>query len=71
MAKTDANGQFTISNLPVGEFEFQFWHERTGYLSDVAFGKRRLDKRGRIKIVIAPGENDLGRCGIARERFEK
>ncbi|MEZ6125260.1 MAG: hypothetical protein R3C49_19095 [Planctomycetaceae bacterium] len=31
-AATDAEGNFTISNLPVGEHEFRIWHERAGYI---------------------------------------
>ncbi|MCA9086563.1 MAG: hypothetical protein KDA81_21045 [Planctomycetaceae bacterium] len=29
---TDAEGNFKIDNLPVGEHEFRVWHERAGYL---------------------------------------
>jgi hypothetical protein len=31
-AVTDAGGEFTISNLPAGNYEFIVWHERAGYL---------------------------------------
>lgn len=31
-AATDAQGNFKIENLPVGEHEFRVWHERAGYL---------------------------------------
>lgn len=59
MAKTDANGRFLIRNLPVGEHRFQFWHERTGYLSKVQIGSRSTDARGRLKLKIKPAMNYL------------
>ena len=30
MAKTDANGKFTIKNLPAGTFTIEIWHEEYG-----------------------------------------
>lgn len=32
-AVSDAAGNFTIPNLPVGEHKFRIWHERVGYLN--------------------------------------
>tara|TARA_R110002167_G_scaffold6628_2_gene31042 strand:+ start:1072 stop:1932 length:861 start_codon:yes stop_codon:yes gene_type:complete len=54
-ATSDERGRFKIKNLPVGEWEFQLWQEKAGYLA-----ARPEWKRGRIKMKIAPGENDLG-----------
>jgi len=59
-ATSDESGAFTIRNLPAGEWEFQLWHEKAGYL--VA---RDEWKRGRIKLKIEPGNNDLGVIKIA------
>ena len=36
MAVTDANGKFSISDLPAGDYEFRIWHE-TGKLLDKGF----------------------------------
>lgn len=32
MAVTDADGKFTIENMPPGKHEFKIWHEKKGYL---------------------------------------
>jgi hypothetical protein len=63
-ATSDAEGRFTIQNLPVGEWEFQLWQEKAGYL--VA---RDEWKRGRIPLKIEPGKNDLGVIKVAPELF--
>ena len=43
------DGKFKIENLPEGELEFRFWHERVGYL-DVGG-----HKKGRMKVKIKKG----------------
>jgi hypothetical protein len=48
------DGTFRISKMPVGELEFQVWHEKVGYL------EARDWQRGRFKMTIRPGVNDLG-----------
>jgi len=54
-AVTDKNGEFTIRNLPAGEWEFQVWHEKAGYLA------AKPDwKSGRFKHVIKAGDNSIG-----------
>lgn len=58
-------GQFTIKNLPVGDWEFQLWHEKAGYL--VA---KEEWKRGRIKLKIAAGKNDLGVIKVTPAMFK-
>ena len=51
-AVTDKDGQFTIPQLPVGDHEFMFWHERKGYV------------KKRYKIKIKPGMNELSAISI-------
>lgn len=65
-AVSGKDGKFMIKNLPVGEWEFQFWHEKSGYL-EAKDGWRR----GRAKIEIKPGDNDLGTIECAQALFEK
>lgn len=50
MALSDADGNFTIENLPAGTWEFQVWHERTKALETPDWPK------GRFEITIEPGE---------------
>ncbi|QDU07871.1 hypothetical protein [Gimesia aquarii] len=61
---TDKSGLFFIKNLPVGDWEFQLWQEKAGYL--VAKDEW---KRGRIKMKIAPGKNDLGVIKVTPQMF--
>ena len=45
MAVTDAKGNFTIKNLPVGAHEFRIWQERCGY----------IDRK--YEVTVTAGEN--------------
>lgn len=61
MAITDADGNFTIENLPADEHDFVFWHERPGYLKDGVSESAELDRRGRVTVTIEPDKKtDLG-----------
>lgn len=65
-AITAADGTFTIPKLPVGEkLEFQVWQERVGYLNTDDW------KKGRFKMKIEPGTNDLGTIKLPAAMFEK
>lgn len=63
-ATTDKTGAFSIKNLPVGNWEFQLWHEKAGYV--VA---KDDWKRGRIKMKILPGKNELGVINVTPKMF--
>ncbi|WP_417383297.1 hypothetical protein [Gimesia sp.] len=65
-AITDETGAFQIKNLPVGEWEFRLWHEQAGRLA-----AREEWDRGRIKMQIKPGDNDLGEIKVAPEVFDR
>lgn len=70
MAISDDNGKLVIRNLPVGTWSIQFWHEKAGYVSEVAQdGKKTEWKRGRLEIEIKPGANDLGSVTLAQTVF--
>lgn len=67
-AVTDADGNFTIKNLPAGEkLEFQVWHEKAGYLEPEGknWGK------GRFEMTLQRGDNELGAIKIGAAAFEK
>ena len=59
------DGTFRIAKLPVGELEFQFWHERVGYLATPQW------KKGRLEMTVKPGANDLGTIKLPAAMFEK
>lgn len=66
MAKSQADGRFEIRQLPAGEHEIQFWHERPGYLKNCQSENIVLDRRGRATITIEPnGVTDLGTIEVA------
>lgn len=55
MAVTALDGSFEIKHLPAGEWEFQVWHETSGYLKTAAW------PNGRFNVAIRAGEtSDLG-----------
>ena len=59
------DGTFRISKLPADELEFQVWHEKVGYLTTPKWSK------GRFKMTIKPGVNDLGTIKLPPSMFEK
>lgn len=67
VAVSAEDGTFVLENLPVGELEFQAWHERSGYLEALPDWKK-----GRFTLEIAGGDaNDLGDVTCAPKLFEK
>lgn len=57
---TDKDGKFKIENLPAGELEFRYWHERVGYVEKS------------VKIKIEDGKtNDLGKIEVPVAKFAK
>jgi hypothetical protein len=65
VAVTAADGAFEIAKLPAKELEFQFWHERSGWL----VAKPDWIK-GRVKLKIAAGETtDLGTVQLSPALF--
>lgn len=72
MAVSLADGTFEIRDLPAGkELEFQFWHEAGGNLKGVAGKGVTADTKGRAKITIKPGDNDLGDIKVPAKLLSK
>lgn len=70
-AVSDDDGNLVIKNLPVGEWTFQVWQEKAGYVSDVKVdGKKTSWSKGRVDVKIAAGENDLGDVAITADAFK-
>ena len=49
----------------MGQWEFQAWHEKVGYLATPEWPK------GRFRFTVKPGSNDLGTIKIAPARLAK
>jgi plastocyanin len=66
-AISDEEGNFRIENIPAGEWTFQFWHKRSGFLKSLTRdGTPVTGRRGEIKVTIKPdATTDLGELGIA------
>ena len=72
VAITDANGKFNIQNLPPGEWEFQFWHAKAGYLKKLEVKGYDTSRKGLVKMSIKKGETlDLGNLQLPAESFSK
>ncbi len=72
-AVSDKDGNFEIKNLPAGtELEFQVWQEKSGYVEKAKIdGKDPMWTRGRFKMTIKPGDNNLGEVKLDPTQFNK
>jgi len=71
-AVSKADGTFEIKDVPVGEVELQFWHEKAGYLGEMTIGgKSEKVAKGRKKVKVAAGDNDLGELVLDASLFSK
>jgi hypothetical protein len=60
------DGSFTIDKLPAGAWEFQLWHEKSGYLA-----ARPEWAKGRATLEIPADDTlDLGESRLAPRLFE-
>jgi plastocyanin len=70
-AVSGKDGTFEIKDLPVGkEIEFQFWQESAGNLKNLSFAGGKSDTKGRYKVKLKAGENDLGEIKIPVSAFK-
>jgi hypothetical protein len=72
MAVTDANGDFVIENLPSGEWQFQVYHERLGYVDEVNIGGEAATwDRGVVTVPISGDETtDWGEVKLDYAKYK-
>lgn len=72
VAITDANGKFKIENIPAGDWKFQFWHKKGGYLKQIEIEGFDVSRRGVIELSIKDGETlELGELNLPAKALEK
>ena len=60
-AVSDGEGKVKLKNVPVGEWTFVLWHEAGGYIKKGTQGGVAAEwPKGRIKIKVKPGVNEVG-----------
>jgi len=70
-AVSGPDGSFEIADLPAEELELQFWHEKAGYIGEMTIGgKKEKARRGRMKLEVKPGDNDLGEIVLDAGMFK-
>lgn len=62
-AVSSTDGSFTFTDLPLGKWEFQAWHEKAGYLQHWP--------KGRFTVEIHAGNNELGNVKLSPDLFTK
>jgi hypothetical protein len=72
-AISDTQGNFEIKDLPAGEWEFQLWQEKSGYITGATVGGQKLNwLKGRVKWSIADDKTtDMGDIKITAAQFSK
>lgn len=65
------DGSFKIENIPAGDWKFQFWHVKCGYMRPLKVDGYKVGRRGEISLSIKDGETlDLGEMQIAGEALD-
>lgn len=71
-AVTNDQGVFEMKNLPVGEWRFKAWHEKSGYITEVTLGKLKHNwPKGEFKIKIDKFDAFLGAIEVPDRLFNK
>ena len=72
VAITDKDGKFEIKNVPAGEWKFQFWHKKAGYMRDLEIPDKKVGRRGEVELVFENGKTiDLGELKFDSGEFKK
>ena len=71
-AASDEDGNLVIPKLPAGNWTFQAWQVKSGYLADVtpAGSGAKWASKGRFDVTIKAGDNDIGMLKVAPSNFE-
>jgi hypothetical protein len=72
VAVSNANGEFSIPEIPQGEWTFRVWHESAGFVQKVKLDDREVDwPKGRLKVdVTSNKDSDLGEIRIPADAFK-
>ena len=63
------DGSFELKNLPAGELELAFWHEKAGFLKKVTIqGKEETLSKGKRQVKVAAAGTDLGDIIVEMEK---
>lgn len=72
VAISTEDGNFAIENVPTGNWTFQFWHKKAGYLAEVQAGSAATGRRGDIEVVIEADKTvDLGKITVPSKLLSK
>ena len=72
VAITDAEGKFKIENLPPGDWQFQFWHKKAGYLKTLEIKGYKPSRKGVIDATITKAKTlELGTLTLPAEALAK
>jgi len=68
-AVSKPDGSFELTNLPAGELELAFWHEKAGFLKKVTInGKEETLSKGKRQVKVATAGTDLGDVVVEMEK---
>ena len=71
VAITDSAGNFEIKNVPAGEWDFQFWHNKAGYMKKLESGTYKFGRKGEAEVEIAnEAETDMGKLEFPVKAFK-
>lgn len=71
VAITDKDGRFEIRNVPAGQWKFQFWHKKAGYMRDLSVPGKKVGRRGEVDLVFEDGKTiDLGELTFDSAEFK-
>jgi plastocyanin len=72
VAFTDAEGNFQIENIPAGNWKFQFWHKKAGWLRQLEVEGYTVGRRGELEVSIEDGQAlQLGTLKLPADAFKK